>query len=131
MAGRRIPDSVRGDLGLVTLEWLLVVAAIAGLAATTVLAVQRVVDTASDRPPSPEVRAIDAEIAAAFVAHEATQCEEDPGCTYISLPFLSRCQDVADNYSDVVQFTPTSWVDPVPVPGSPTVTPAECNLTRL
>lgn len=57
---------------MVTLEWLLIVSAIAGLAAGTVLAVQHVLDTSTDLPPRPGVLIVDAEIAAATATDEAS-----------------------------------------------------------
>ncbi|WP_423917464.1 hypothetical protein [Candidatus Poriferisodalis sp.] len=65
-------SSRRGDQGLIALEWLLIVGAVAGLAASTVLVVQRVADDAAGAPVEPGVRFIDAEIAAAAVGAEAT-----------------------------------------------------------
>ena len=59
------------ERGLMTLEWLLIVGAIAGLAATSVLAVQRVLDDTSEVPVDPLVRVLEADIAAAFVAADA------------------------------------------------------------
>ena len=44
--------------GSITLEWLLIVGAVAGLAATSVLAVQRVVDDTSEVPVDPLVRVL-------------------------------------------------------------------------
>ena len=59
------------ERGVITLEWLLIVGAIAGLAATSVLAVQRVLDDTSEVPVDPLVRVLEADIAAAFVAADA------------------------------------------------------------
>ena len=59
------------DRGLITLEWLLIVGAIAGLAASTVLVVQNVVDDTSHVPADPLVRLLQADVEAAFVAAEA------------------------------------------------------------
>ena len=60
------------DSGLITLEWLLIVAAIAGLAASSTLVVQRTIDSAVEIPGDVHVRLIDADIAAAQIAAEAT-----------------------------------------------------------
>ena len=46
--GRRLPQR-RGDSGLTTLEWLLIVAAVAGMAALAVVLVTRVVGDTSDQ----------------------------------------------------------------------------------
>ena len=130
--------SPRAELGLITLEWLLIVGAIAGLAASSVLAVQIVVDDSTDRPAQRDVRVIDAEIAAATVASEATKIvEENPGDyqTYLrdrDPGFLTACQEVANEYSDVVQPT-GDWEPPTTVTGPPPELEnlAKCNLTRL
>ena len=66
------PQGRSGDQrGLITLEWLLIVGAVAGLAATSVLAVQRVLDDTSEVPVDPLVRVLEADIAAAFIAADA------------------------------------------------------------
>ena len=62
--------------GVISLEWLLIVGAVAGLAAMSVLAVQRVVDDTSEVPVDPLVRVLEADIAAAFVAADATAFDE-------------------------------------------------------
>jgi hypothetical protein len=107
------------------LEWLLIVAAIAGLAAGSVLAVQRVLDDSTDRPPRDGVRIVDAEIEAAKVAHEATEHVNEAG--YDDSEFKTRCEeDVLKDFSDVVLRA--DWEEPKP--GTPP-TRAECNLKRL
>ena len=72
-SARRARGSARAELGLITLEWLLIFGAIAGLAAGSVLAVQIAIDNSTDLPDRPDVRVVDAEIAAATVASEATE----------------------------------------------------------
>ena len=69
------------ERGVITLEWLLIVGAIAGLAATSVLAVQRVLDDTSEVPVDPLVRVLEADIAAAFVAADADTAALSPGAT--------------------------------------------------
>ena len=124
MRAIREANSARAERGLMTLEWLLIVAAIAGLAAASVLAIQRVIDDSTDLPPRPDVRVVDAEIEAAQVAHEATEAEKaNPG---VNVPD-QNCRDVADKYSDVVKFD--SWTRPDSSTTPPTV--AKCVLTRL
>ena len=126
----RTKGSPRAEFGLITLEWLLIVGAIAGIAASSVLAVQVVVDDSTDRPAQRDVRVIDAEIAAATVAHEATQDEAANPIAYIAnnsdMVFAGRCQDVANEYSDVMDPATVRWVTPVTPP-----TLAACNLTRI
>ncbi len=89
-----------------TLDWLLILGAIAALAAGSVLAVQIVVDDSSDLPDRPDVRVADAEIAAAIVAFEATKIVRANPDNYNDTTnevFKMRCQNVANEYSDVVQ----------------------------
>ncbi len=113
--GRSAASGQRCDGGLITLEWLLVVGAIAGLAASSVLIVQRVVDDTSEVPADPAVRLIDAEIAAAFVAAEAnndpnSMCSlwaGDPLVCYIisgeeDNSYEQRCTALRDTFNDVV-----------------------------
>ena len=66
------PSRGSDQRGLITLEWLLIVAAVAGLAATSVLTVQQVLDDTSEVPVDPQVRVLEADIAAAFIAADAT-----------------------------------------------------------
>ena len=92
--------------GLITLEWLLIVGAIAGLAATSVLAVQRVLDDTSEVPVDPLVRVLEADIAAAFVAADADTALPCPQATLptdFDQGFSARCNPgVKDAFSDVV-----------------------------
>ena len=115
------------ERGVITLEWLLIVGAIAGLAATSVLAVQRVLDDTSEVPVDPLVRVLEADIAAAFIAAEATAWRAaitDPDDANLLDPtdyasFESRClRDLVVTFGDVVshaQFEPPTeypWGDP-------------------
>lgn len=111
---------------MTTLEWLLILGAIAGLAAVSVLAVQRVVDTSSELPHRPDVLIIDAEIAAATAAGEATRLYEDDNASYAARApaFQQRCTAIEDDFSDVVQLA--TWDDPAE---GPPKTP-QCTLTR-
>ena len=79
--------------GLITLEWLLIVGAVAGLAATSVLAVQRVVDDTSEVPVDPLVRVLEADIAAAFIAADAdtavrASLSDPPLLVYVDQGFM-------------------------------------------
>lgn len=89
-----------------TLEWLLIVAAVAGLAAGTVLAVQSVLDETIDEPVRPEVQLIDADVAAAFLATEAQEAAaaaQATGGTYDDTVFRDRCEiDLPQRFADVV-----------------------------
>ena len=144
----RARGSPRAELGLITLEWLLIVSAIAGIAASSVLAVQIVIDDSTDRPARPDVRVVDAEIAAATVASEATEVVRDnPGNYLVYLAgrnpgFEADCEEVANEYSDVVEpwqsadWYPPTTTDP-PLQPDGTDPPLQldkaaiCKLTRL
>ena len=110
---------MRADVGLVTLEWLLVVGAIAGIAASSVLAVQQVVDDTTEVPDDPLVRLLDADIAAAFIAGEAQAAFDasqaggsPPPPPYDDGPFEQRCETgIVERFGDVVDGTP-AWEAP-------------------
>ena len=103
------------------LEWLLIFGAVAGLAASTALVVQRVADDTAERPADPGVRLIDAEIAAAHIAAEATTWRQglvgnqllfmvfDPDTDYAS--YQQACQDVRADFDDVVAGA--AWYRPL------------------
>ena len=67
---RRLP-SRRDDSGLTTLEWLLIVAAVAGLAALAVVLVQNVVSDTSEQIAGSSARLTAAKVSAASVEQEA------------------------------------------------------------
>ena len=113
------------DEGLITLEWLLIVAAIAGIAATSALTVQRVLDAASEVPVDPLVRVLDADIASAAIAAEAQTVFDvyqlDPAQPpYTDADFEPLCQnDLPVQFSDVVEQA--VWV----MPADPNATPLD------
>ena len=116
-----------------TLEWLLIVGAIAGLAATSVLVVQRVLDDTAEIPADPAVRVIDADVAAAFVAADAQAAFDNDPATYddFNEAFQNDCDAVAAAFSDVVADTP-GWTPPGDntTPADPDDdVPAKCVLT--
>ena len=61
----------RNDRGLTTLEWLLIVAAVAGLAALAVVLVQNVVDDTAEQIADSSARLTAAEVAAAEITEDA------------------------------------------------------------
>ena len=116
----RAKGSRRGEFGLITLEWLLIFGAIAGIAASSVLAVQIVIDDSTDLPDRPDVRVVDAEIAAATVASEATEVMR--GKPLIITPtqrtLVSRedCEKVANEYQrsgGSRKWVPADWTPPI------------------
>ena len=110
--------------GVISLEWLLIVGAVAGLAAMSVLAVQRVVDDTAEVPVDPLVRVLEADIAAAFVAADAQAAFDDDPLLYtpaVDQDFSGRCQPgISQSFSDVVDpGTPMPWTTPADPDGTP------------
>ena len=126
------------DGGLITLEWLLIVGAIAGLAATSVVAVQRVVDDTAEVPPDPLVRLLQADVAAAFVAAEAQAVFDAVPFSYTPADdqvFEDRCENgVLQDFSDVVSGLPI-WHRPTEgadnTPHTDDDVPARCVVTPI
>jgi hypothetical protein len=107
---RPVP-SRRGDGGLVTLEWLLVVSAIAGIAAGSYLAVERALETEILRPAGPAARLVAADVAAAVVVNDAVDLAVagfDPE-TWDDSAFRARCEGIAGDFSDVVVMARWLW----------------------
>ena len=112
---------MRPDTGLITLEWLLIIGAIAAIAASSVLAAQRVVDDTTDIPDDPVVRVLDADITAALIAaeaqtaHDASRDPSNPTVydTTVDNDFKQRCEALAGStqFGDVLSGTP-SWQGP-------------------
>ena len=128
------PSRGSDQRGVITLEWLLIVGAIAGLAATSVLAVQRVLDDTSEVPVDPLVRVLEADIAAAFVAADADTAALSPG--YDLADFRQRCvAALLAAFGDVVDGT--EWEPPVTIPAilpdqpATLATGARCVVTPL
>ena len=108
------PSRGSDQRGVITLEWLLIVGAIAGLAATSVLTVQRVLDDTSEVPVDPLVRVLEADIAAAFVAADADTAALSPGDD--PADFQQRCTTaLLAAFGDVVDQAPR-WTPPVTIP---------------
>ena len=125
----------RGERGIITLEWLLIVGAMAGLAAVSTLAVQRVLDNSAEVPVDPLVRVLEADIAAAFIAGDATAWRasldendlfaidesayrtlgEYDNVGQVGVGFYERCErDLVDAFPDVVneaRFEPPKEYD--------------------
>ena len=71
---RRLPKR-RNESGLTTLEWLLIVAAVAGLAALAVVLVQNVVSSTSEQIAGSSARKTAAQVAGQQVMAEANRAE--------------------------------------------------------
>ena len=138
-ASGRSARRCRADSGIMTLEWLLIVAAVAGIAAVSTLTVQRVVDDAVEVPADPVVRVIDADIAAAQIVAEAQavfdayQMDQDQQPPYDDADFELRCaSDLPAQFADVVSSA--VWARPEDAePATPSDltddTPARCTVT--
>ncbi len=98
---RRAP---RGEAGLTTLEWLLIVAAVAGLAALAVVLVQNVVDDTAEQLGGASARETAANVAADTVIREARTASPDDARYNTwqrwELYFTARCERLEILYSD-------------------------------
>ena len=74
---RRFGRAERDEAGLATLEWLLIVAAVAGLAALAVVLVSRSVEETGDRFAAPIPRLTVAQVQAAELVSEAKSAAAD------------------------------------------------------
>ena len=101
--GRRLPQR-RDDSGLTTLEWLLIVAAVAGLAALAVVLVQNVVTETGEQIAGSSARLTAAKVAAAAVVQEAKTA--DVADTDLNTPaewdnyFTDKCNRITITFSD-------------------------------
>lgn len=94
----------RSDAGLTTLEWLLIVAAVAGLAALAVVLVQNVVDDTAEQLGGASARETAANVAADTVIREARTASPDDSRFNTwqrwELYFTARCERLEILYSD-------------------------------
>ena len=106
--GRRLPQR-RDDSGLTTLEWLLIVAAVAGLAALAVVLVQNVIGETSEQIAGSSARKTAAEVAALSVEEESKTLEEadvlttdDKFGTWAKWDtyFTAKCNRIGITFSD-------------------------------
>ena len=115
---RRWLPQRRDDSGLTTLEWLLIVAAVAGLAALAVVLVQNVIGETSEQIAGSSARKTAAEVAALSVEQESKTLEASDVATaddkFGTWPkwvnyFTAKCNRIGITYSDadvtmVVEF---------------------------
>ena len=108
-------SSYRSDSGLTTLEWLLIVAAVAGLAALAVVLVQNVVDETAEEIAGNSARETAAKVAAdridADARTEIRNADSDTDATKITInqanldsinsEFESKCGRLKITYSDI------------------------------
>lgn len=111
---RKRTSTHRGERGLTTLEWLLIVAAVAGLAALAVVLVQNVVDDTAEEISGNNARVTAARVAADRINSDAideivttatTDGSTPPkytatGLANINSEFNSKCARLSITYSD-------------------------------
>jgi len=85
----------RGEQGLTTLEWLLIVAAVAGLAALAVVLVQNVVDDTAEQIAGNSARVTAAQIAAEAINNDTddTDDEKESACRRLSITYSDAFAD--------------------------------------
>ena len=108
----------RGDNGLATLEWLLIVAAVAGLAALAVVLVQAYVEDTGQRISDPNPRMLAAMLAADEVTSDAARdADEQPAWAKTYGPwsehYTSECEQLGILYEDAeIKMEPNFNLDP-------------------
>ena len=114
---RRLPKR-RDDSGLTTLEWLLIVAAVAGMAALAVVLVTGVVSDTSDQIAGQSARKTAAELAAQQVVDKATAAlaaipavdlDVDSGAA-VNAEYKPKCARLLLIYGDV-EGLEVKWTD--------------------
>ena len=98
------PRPSRNENGLTTLEWLLIVAAVAGLAALAVVLVQNVVDDTAEQIAGSSARITAAQVAADAITNDDDRDEDK----------RSACNRLDITYSDAFQEDPSRtslWTD--------------------
>ena len=100
----------RGEDGLTTLEWLLIVAAVAGLAALAVVLVSNVVDQTAEQIGGSSARKTAAEIAAVSIreVEHAVPTDEDEW-TALEGEFRQKCTRLNITYGDVEPKLEAEW----------------------
>lgn len=102
-----------GEAGLTTLEWLLIVAAVAGLAALAVVMVQNVVSDTSEQIAGSSAREVAAKLAGEQVVTDSRRPRGDQPLNARTWRdwkafYESRCKRINITYSDVgITATPT------------------------
>ena len=119
--GRRLPER-RDDSGLTTLEWLLIVAAVAGLAALAVVLVQNVVGDTSEQIAGSSARKTAATIAADEIMRDAKRSANDQPSGAKTLDdwqsyYKSRCDRLEITYGDAGIQTHTRFEYKEKTPG--------------
>lgn len=114
--GRQLPKR-RNDSGLTTLEWLLIVAAVAGLAALAVVLVSRVVGDTGEQIAGRSARQTAALLAADEIESEllrdaaavaAADLDSQAEGTAFAVDALRKCSRLTLTYSDLRDIS-TEW----------------------
>lgn len=110
LPGIRVARSVNSyrDAGLTTLEWLLIIAAVAGLAALGVVLVQNQVSTTSGSIRGISARQVAADIATTDLTRDwqAEHPETEQEADQINRAYARRCRSLGVIYSDIeLDFT--------------------------
>ena len=107
----------RRDSGLASLEWLLIIAAVGGLAAIMVGAVQQLLDDATEISTDRSVRLLEANVVAAELSSQAVAASDgsdsEPNAAVLA-QLGEHCQQLALSYSDAVstaEWTAVSLAD--------------------
>ena len=97
-----VPAKRRDDRGMATLEWLLIVAAVAGLAALAVVLVQDYVEDTGDRMSNPDPRIVSARTMALTVEQGATTAVDGDFDTWgqWEAHFTNKCAQIGILYGD-------------------------------
>ena len=89
------PPPRRNDNGLTTLEWLLIVAAVAGLAALAVVLVQNVVDDTAEQIAGSSARITAAKVAAKAISDDTEDDDErEAACRRLDITYSSAFAEV-------------------------------------
>ena len=94
----------RNNRGLTTLEWLLIVAAVAGLAALAVVLVQNVVDETAEQISGGSARITAAQVAAQEITDDLVS-----GKITDASDGKAKCERLKITYNDAFSSTPTTW----------------------
>lgn len=138
-ARRRLPKR-RDDSGLTTLEWLLIVAAVAGLAALAVVLVQTVVGDTSEQIAGSSARKTAAQVAAQEIQREAdSDTQPDEANTYAKWVqyYAAKCERIGITFADVdgltvkANFTLGSMVTTTDSPKATNIVPGTVTSATL
>lgn len=116
---RNPPRQSRDHTGLTTLEWLLIVAAVAGLAALAVVLVQNVVDETAEQISGGSARVTAAQVAAKAITDDTDDTDGDK---------RSACNRLSITYSDAFadENKAALWSDPDTTADSSDSTKGKC-----